>query len=1231
MTTNGARRTALAASLLSLALAAAPADGAPASGLLKPVFPASAPGLAAYEGERAVSTNMASQPTLNYGCSGTRALQLSRTGRLPGGSPYYAEYCVYADAPGDYELWYGGTPPGPKDELSASFSSPIAVSVDGGPARALWREDVNVVEAYAPAYYWVRTPPIRLEAGAHVIRFEVSERRRLDDRFFFYLDAFFLATPEALARADRAGYPAFFPKKPSDRSIDNPYRSFEEYQALIQANPSAIGPYVELADAYSLAGDYLNALRVLARAALIAPKDERVRLLSAKNRIWRGDVKEGLDAYGIYLSLRPDDLSAYEEAGKVAAWAGRYPDSEYFYNLGLAAFPDELSLLVNLGLTYLWAGRAADADRAFAKALKSASEDPGRAERLAAIYRDNGVPDRAAAAYEKGIELFPDRLGLYLDLSSVLAEEGKDAEARAVEGRITSSFEPSAELDAALADARARRELKADRIAQLEERIAASPDDLGLREELIRVYSWNGRKAEAAAQLESILAARFSRSLQASDEKASALSAARLSAAALRADAEDRTVALESARAKAAAARGSAEKAAAALAAREAAEAAAEAAGKASPGGIDEARAASESALRNLEEAAAALGAETARLALLAERAAAVKEAFDRANQADQSEDAAFKSLSEGQGWTFDPAEAASELALPAARGDALASIARARVLISTSKDKDARAAAAALAAVSSEALSDRVEEAALRLEARRGYRSIYAAARSTGPDEAGARPALAAAARELALVAAADAAPGAGVEEALAAADAAKNAAAEARGLLAGVERDAARADDRRIERAWFAFETEAAELRAELGSDYDAMGKPAQATRQYRRVLAVDRSNLRAMYSLALAEDKEGAWAEAASLLRAVNGTDPYYFNAAALYNGIARRHAAAFTAETIFMVDKNLFDYRAAARAAFPAGSALSVEPRAEVRSIRDRNFGYPAFISALVGLDLPISIVGAGITLRPSGSLIATSSDFSSFGIGTSSPSEFADTISLYSAGGASIDWESGQWKAGLSYSYAPLPDSLNPAIQIDPAFSAMAGLYAHRVELSGSAYLPLGGPFRYLAPRIYASGGYVPKDGRNLYGTGLLEIIPALRLSDSPWANLGFPLVAVLEQSKESRIFPYYAAEDSLTAKGGLLWQSSFAMKSGDSLSISLQGMGGLSQSGTFSSKPSNYLYLYALARADWTHHDSTLYLSIEGSATDPFAVEPLYWSFSLLGGMTARMPDLIAP
>ena len=85
-----------------------------------PVFGQENKNLVFVEGENAVSTNFATQPILNYSCSGSQTLQLSRTTALQSGAPFYAEFAFYIETPGTYELWYGGTPSGPKDDLSPS-------------------------------------------------------------------------------------------------------------------------------------------------------------------------------------------------------------------------------------------------------------------------------------------------------------------------------------------------------------------------------------------------------------------------------------------------------------------------------------------------------------------------------------------------------------------------------------------------------------------------------------------------------------------------------------------------------------------------------------------------------------------------------------------------------------------------------------------------------------------------------------------------------------------------------------------------------------------------------------------------------------------------------------------------------------------------------------------------------------------------------------------------------
>ena len=124
------------------------------SGKLEPVFPKENPLLIHVEAEDAVSTNFAKQPTLNYGASGFRTLQLNRYTGLYGGAAFFAEFVFLVENPGSYEFWYGGTPPGPQEDLFPSFASPFRYQIDGGDLSPVYREEVKVADGYTPAFYW---------------------------------------------------------------------------------------------------------------------------------------------------------------------------------------------------------------------------------------------------------------------------------------------------------------------------------------------------------------------------------------------------------------------------------------------------------------------------------------------------------------------------------------------------------------------------------------------------------------------------------------------------------------------------------------------------------------------------------------------------------------------------------------------------------------------------------------------------------------------------------------------------------------------------------------------------------------------------------------------------------------------------------------------------------------------------------------------------------------------
>ena len=332
---------------------------------IKPVFPQTGSSIIFIEGEDAVATNFNREPILNYSCSGYRTLQLNQATGLQGDSVYYADYVFYVEEDGVYEFWYGGTPPGNRDELLTSFSSPFRFILDSFYEYDIYREDVNVAGGYAPAYYWNSVSELTLSKGEHRIRFEVPIRRSFDSKYFFYLDNFFLIKKENGVRILTGNIPKIFPSDMDDRSMDSPFKSIEDYEILIRDNPEQSRNYIEISMIYSLIGDYLSSLKNLRKALLLEPDDSDIILLIAKNLIWKGAYQDGLYYFSDLLKLVPERVDYWAEAGKVAAWTGQYETSKEFFDDGIEMFPDNLNLQANLGITYLWEGDPAAADKQF--------------------------------------------------------------------------------------------------------------------------------------------------------------------------------------------------------------------------------------------------------------------------------------------------------------------------------------------------------------------------------------------------------------------------------------------------------------------------------------------------------------------------------------------------------------------------------------------------------------------------------------------------------------------------------------------------------------------------------------------------------------------------------------------------------------------------------------------------------------------------------------------------
>jgi tetratricopeptide (TPR) repeat protein len=442
----------------------------------------------AVEGEDAISTNFAAQAVLLYGASDNRTLQLNEASAF-GELPYYADYVIAPPEAGRYTIWYGGSIPGARDPLAASYGSPIEISVNGNEPRLLYWEDVAVGEVYSPPYSWVRTISVELTADTHSLRITVPEPRRYDDRYFFYLDRILLL-PEGMS-------------PPGVQELREEPESIEDYLISLKEDPTDIEAYGRLIFYYTLLGDHLNAIRYANRALSVTAGDPAILQLLARNTIWNGDISGGLNVYWRLLSAVPSNLAGYLEAGKIAAWNGFYGASEQYYQAGIRNVENDLPLIANLGFTYLWWARENDARQQFRQAERMA-DTPERILQLGEIYERNEAFQRAEQVYLTGIQDFPDYGPLYIRLIELLYRHNRVDEVADIRATAPSEAIPALErLQMRLEE---RREL----IAEYQDAAAENPLDVARRRVLAQTLFWNGEVERGVEEYENILAVEVS-------------------------------------------------------------------------------------------------------------------------------------------------------------------------------------------------------------------------------------------------------------------------------------------------------------------------------------------------------------------------------------------------------------------------------------------------------------------------------------------------------------------------------------------------------------------------------------------------------------------------------------------------------------------------------------------------------------------------------------------------
>ncbi|MBI9102863.1 MAG: tetratricopeptide repeat protein [Spirochaetales bacterium] len=1204
---------------------------APEDPRLNPIFPAESAGLVFIEGEDAVSTNFSGSAVYNYGCSELQTLQLSRSTGLQGGTPFFAQYVFYIEEAGTYSFGYGGTPPGPSDDLYPSYVSPFSYTIDDGPNQNIYREDVIVTGVYSPSYYWMNIGELELTAGVHTITFRVSEKREYDNTYFFYLDNFFLLNNEYKDEIYLNNNRALFPPQDADPVMDEQFLTIADYNKKIQLKPEDPEPYIELSLIHSLLGDYLSALKMLNKASALDPENSYPLLLSAKNKIWKGDIADGIAIYRRVLALEPDNLSLWAEAAKVAAWTNLYSDAIAIYTEAMKNFPDDISLMVNLALTYLWMSNNADADKYLRKARETAESDPSLFSELGRVFIKSGYTEKAVEVYSDAVKRFPEYLGLYLRLESAYERLGDEENADEVYQVIEDTFKPSRELSAFIDLFRKKSGLKESVISQYQDEIKADPANLELRTFLVQTYFWNGLRRRAVDESLNILAAHAYNNFLQLDSRSSELYSmietmqlfnSWLSE--IGGEAGRRRIALQER--LSAYSRGS------------------QAAIKES--GTEGAGTTAQDLFREEEERMYTYLSETANFIETWRNNLETIDStidIDEIVKKENDERMAFEQINKSLNWKWDRNFAVDELEFirqkdPLLSGYVLSRIYHfeeeygfAREILDTLNQDDEGLPAIRFAEYQSAS-----------------WEPLFGGT-DTGDTGVEADPVdselLLEYAPYLYEVESISALLLESVETAFLYPEDVSEEAERLLGILSEIRSESIQQTKNiqsklrtlrkvalnRMRRSFYQLEEKTYLLRYELGDYYLALDLPELAVEQYEKVLSIDPWNISATYKLGTVQQLSGNWSSAMASYTKVFWSDPDYANTVTYHNQLAREHADSFSFNTTSFYDNSRINNESRIEYNRPINSLMGWKLGYIYNNDRiyrtDPGYYPPSFNLHSFVLDLPLSLYFWNFTLTPRGGVTIyneLSNKISSFDEDDSLEpdivtSQFRQDL-FYGVTGK-IQIEQVELSGGWEYKR-----------KRDTYLTGRDAVFYNSGEVTVSSYFPFPEKklINALSTRTYGRIEFL--DDNNMVGSIAQEVLLSLHLQDTPWTNLDIISSGSYENSKTSGVSDYYAPDNAASIKGGLRGSIVLPAGSGGTIGTSLWLSAGATGS-DLDSGGGFGLQTEGILEVGYYRGYSALSFSFYGNGafTDGEFPETDYWSFQGSLGFSTRMPTLLTP
>ncbi len=431
-------------------------------------------------------------------------------------------------------------------------------------------------------------------------------------------------------------------------------------------------------------------------------------------------------------------------------------------------------------------------------------------------------------------------------------------------------------------------------------------------------------------------------------------------------------------------------------------------------------------------------------------------------------------------------------------------------------------------------------------------------------------------------------------------------------------------------LERAFFDLQEKTLLLRFELGDYLLTSNRLVEATRQLRHVLAMDPTNLNALYKLGVVRQLYGDWYEAMEFYRRVYSIDPTFERTASYHNQLARLHPNLLEAEAKTFADTSRLTTTAEGSYTHAFSSITSLKTLFRTESLRmykqtPWDTASTHQLHTLI-LSVPLNFYDLNLGFTPRlGVDVATSA--------YDNPGGYTDTDT------PGVPWFLSTYKgfpnAGLDARISIKDFTILPSYtysrERDTFIPGRPQVTKNQLELT--LQKPFSFNARYGLTQIYSRtyGSFAFLSDGNRKGTALQDTSLYFHVADVPWTTLGFSAVLVLEHAeKHPNPERYYAPDGVFVVKAGPLGTTYIPMGGGKVLGFVLQTLTGLYREKSFSSSPENKFYIEGILRAELTLDSTVLYCSVYGSGAFPTS-RPDYWSMQVQLGVSQKLQRLLAP